>query len=172
SQATIADLPFSNAAFAGALCLGVLEYVDDLDSAVEELSRVLKDDGMVIMSMQNRFSFYRFWERHIHSGFLFNTLRKFGRRPIVDKPMEKLTSLRELKDILSRHHLIVMDALYYNFNIWLKPLDRWFPNLSVRTSRKLESLHLSMLGFLLGADFLVRVQKVLLDLETVSNMFL
>jgi ubiquinone/menaquinone biosynthesis C-methylase UbiE len=172
SQSTIENLPFSNASFDGALCLGVLEYVEDLESAFEELSRVLKDDAIAIVSMQNRSSLFRFWERHIHSGFLFNLLRKLARRPFLAKPTEKLISSRALKRILSRHHLVVKDALYYNFNLWLKPFDRWFPDLAVKTSRKLEVLRHSVLGGLLGADILIKAEKVISEVESIITPLL
>jgi hypothetical protein len=37
------------------------------------------------------------------------------------------------------------------------------PNLAVWTSRKLEFLHYSVLGVFLGADFLIKAQKVIIE---------
>jgi ubiquinone/menaquinone biosynthesis C-methylase UbiE len=160
SQAIMEKMPFLDSSFDRVLCLGVLEYVEDLESAVDELSRIMRDDAIVILSMQNPLSIYRLWARRIHSGFLFNMLRRLLRRPVADEPLERLTTLRGLKAILTHHDLIAKDAIYYNFNLWVKPLDRLFPHLSVRTARRLEFLYRSMVGSVLGADFLIMAQKI------------
>jgi ubiquinone/menaquinone biosynthesis C-methylase UbiE len=155
SQAEVNNLPFLDSSFDVALCLGVLEYVEDLEAAFEELTKVLRDHGIVILSMQNPFGIYRLWARYVHSGSLFNAVRKLLRRPAVGRPGERVVSLRDLKSILSQHGLIVKDTQYYNFNLLLKPLDGWLPNLSVMISRRLEWLHYSPLGSFLAADYIV-----------------
>ncbi len=165
-------LPFPNASFDGGICLGVLEYVEDLELAIAELSRVMRDDSIVVLSMQNQYSIYRWWEHHVYFGFLFNALRKLRWRPIAEEPLEKLATIKDLRDILSHHHFVVTDTVYYNFNLWLMPLDRWFSNLSVITSKKLEFLSRSIMGFFLGADFLVKAHKVISEAETIATPFL
>jgi 2-polyprenyl-3-methyl-5-hydroxy-6-metoxy-1,4-benzoquinol methylase len=160
AQATVGEMPFPASTFDRALCLGVLEYVEDLELAFDDLSKKMRDNAIVILSMQNPFSIYRLWDRHIHPGFLFNMIRKARGRSVVGEPLEKLTSLKDLKVILARHNLIVKDAIYYNFNLWVKPLDSLFPLLSVSTSKRLEVLYRSMVGLFLGADFLILAEKV------------
>jgi SAM-dependent methyltransferase len=160
SQAIMENLPFPDAAFDRVLCLGALEYAEDSDQVVSELSRVMREDTIAIVSMQNVSGLYRLWDRRVYSGSFFNTLRRLRRRPARGEPLERLTSLRNLRAILSRHDLVVRNVVFYNFNLWLKPLDRLFPYLSVATSRKLEFLSQSMVGIFFGADFLVKAQKV------------
>ena len=159
SQSDLLNLPFRDTTFDLLLCLGALEYVDDLDTAVEEFSRVMKDEGIIILSMQNQFSLYRLWDRYIYSGSMFNSLRNLRGRPVADKLLEKSLSLRDLRNTLVSHSFIELDYLDYNYNFWLKPLDRVFPKLSVATSERLEFLYRSGIGFL-PADFLIKGQKV------------
>jgi hypothetical protein len=124
------------------------------------------------MTMQNEYSIYRWWVRHVYNGFLFNALRVLRRRPVAEEPLEKLATLNDFKKILSRHRFVVTDTIFYNVNVWLMPLDRWFPNLSALTSKRLEFLAQSIFGFFLGADFLIKVQKVISDLEIASATLL
>jgi 2-polyprenyl-3-methyl-5-hydroxy-6-metoxy-1,4-benzoquinol methylase len=56
---TVETLPFSQASFDGVICLSVLEYLEDPLSALYELHRVLRPDGMALTSVPNRWSFVR-----------------------------------------------------------------------------------------------------------------
>lgn len=151
-------LPFQSTSFDLLLCLGALEYIDDADIVLGEFSRVMKSDSTLIVSMQNRLSLYRFWERYIYRGFLFDVIRKIRRRPIAGKPLENLISVNDLRKVFSRHSLVMKDLLYYNFDLFLKPLDNFFPRLSVMISRMLEFLYRSKAGFL-AADFIIVARK-------------
>nr|WP_157872653.1 class I SAM-dependent methyltransferase [Bradyrhizobium sp. ORS 278] len=57
--ATIEALPFSDGAFDGVLCASVLEYVPDVPAALREIHRVLRVDGLVLLSIPNRASLLR-----------------------------------------------------------------------------------------------------------------
>lgn len=162
SLGEVENLPFKDNSFDLSLCLGVLEYVEDLDRTLAEISRVLREDSTIILSMQNKNSIYRWWERHVFPGFLFNALRKLLHKTSLAPPVERLVPIKKFKEILSRHNFTVKEVVYYNFNVWVKPLDRWFPGFSIRTAKKLEVLSHSMLGVFLAADFLIKTQRDLL----------
>jgi ubiquinone/menaquinone biosynthesis C-methylase UbiE len=159
SEGNIIYLPFPNDSFNVLVCLGVLEYLVDINRVIGEFTRVIMDDGFVIMSMQNKYSLYRLWDDHINSGNFFNALRKLRRRPIKEKPFEKPIPLNDLKKAMTSNSLVITDFIYYDFNLWLKPLDRLFPKLCVLTTKKLECLYRFKLG-LLAADFILKAQKV------------
>lgn len=159
SAGDMRQIPFQNESFDLLLCLGPLEYVDDVKLVFEEFSRVMKTGAIAIISMQNKFSPYRLWDRYIYSGFLFNAIRKLGHRSISNKPLENLIPINDLKQNLCRYSFAVTDLIYYNFNLMLKPFDRLFPRLSVMTSGRLEFLYHSKVGFF-AADFIITAQKV------------
>lgn len=60
---TIEKLPFQDRTFDGILCFSVIEYLDYPEICLQEFSRVLKKDGLVLVSVPNRHSLYRFVER-------------------------------------------------------------------------------------------------------------
>jgi ubiquinone/menaquinone biosynthesis C-methylase UbiE len=152
-------LPFKSSTFDMLLCLGALEYVDDKDSALDEFYRVVKNSAIIILSMQNKFSLFRLWDRSIYRGQLLNFIRKISRHPVLYKPLEKPASLNSLRKKLISHSFVVMDHLYYNFNFWIKPFDKLFPVFSVATSRWLEVLYRHSLGLIPG-DFIIQARKV------------
>jgi ubiquinone/menaquinone biosynthesis C-methylase UbiE len=57
--ATIEELPFPADSFDGVLCSSVLEYVVDPDTCIEELRRVLRPNGILLISVPNARSILR-----------------------------------------------------------------------------------------------------------------
>lgn len=159
SEGDILELPFQNESFDILLCLGALEYVNDVQKAIAEFSRVIMDDGSIILSMQNKNSLYRLWEHQVYYGQLYNSLKQHKRHPNISKPLEKLTSLNDIISMLNSSSLEVTDLIFYNFNFLPRPLDERFPKLSVSISRKFEFLYKSRLG-ILAADFIIKAKKI------------
>jgi len=158
TQGSMTKLPFRDAFFDILLCLGSLEYLDDKKLVVSEFFRVMKNNAVIIISMQNRYSVYRLWDHYVYSGLLFNFVRKLSGRKSISKPLEKPDSLGDMKNMLLNQSFIELDHLYYNFNLWVKPFDRLFPKLSVLTSKRLEFLYRHSIG-LFPADFIIEARK-------------
>jgi ubiquinone/menaquinone biosynthesis C-methylase UbiE len=53
ARAECQDLPFPDAAFDVVACIGVFGYMDDVDSAIRELRRVLRPGGTLVLSIRN-----------------------------------------------------------------------------------------------------------------------
>jgi len=76
---TIGRLPLEDDSMDGVLCSSVLEYVDDPRACLAELARVLRTDGLLLLSVPNRESVirraqvacYRFGARTGQNWFLF-----------------------------------------------------------------------------------------------------
>jgi len=152
------ELPFPDSSFDIILCLGALEYVDSPDIALREFSRVLRQDGTMILSMQNKSSPYRLWDIHIYHSNFANYLRKILKGTFAERPVEKIFSFQEFRQLCERNFLAVKDVTYYDFNLWLKPLDQHFPHAEIITATKLETLYRSKFG-VLGTGFIVKVEK-------------
>lgn len=73
---TLACLDLPDAAFDGALCSSVIEYVEEPGKALSELYRVLKPGGILILSVPNRLSPIRAGQRSARKA-----ARIFGRDP-------------------------------------------------------------------------------------------
>jgi ubiquinone/menaquinone biosynthesis C-methylase UbiE len=141
----IEQLPFDDGCFDACICTGVLEYVDDTHLAMRELARVMKPEGEVVFSLWNKLSPYRMTQnlRSCVSGQALH---------------ERSFTERQGRDLAHQAGLEVTDLLYFDFNIFLPPLDRMLPGWSVRTSRRLEFLRRSI-AKRIGTDMLVKAQK-------------
>ena len=158
------ELPFIDSYFDLVLCLGALEYMQDVETVIKELSRVVKKNGYVIVSMLNKKSPYRIWElvvfpsvkKAIHELKMIGKGVKKNTRP--QKLEMRLLGEDKLRHLLNSEGLDVQDVVYYDFNIFLSPLDYKLPNLSVQISRKLEFLYRSRLKKL-GTAYLLKCVK-------------
>jgi len=141
----IEQIPFVDGCFDACVCTGVLEYVEDNILALREIVRVLKPNGIIVLSLLNKMSPYRMVEN------LRLSLRG-QTRP------ERMFTGRQGRNLVQLVGLKPVDLLYFDFNIFLPPLDRKFPNWSVRTSRHLEFLRRSIVRWM-GTAMLIKAQK-------------
>lgn len=132
------------------LCLGMLEYVPEENSAVREFVRVLKPGGVLILSGLNASSPYNAWDRLFYR-------RVTGWKSSATIVHEYHTE-SDYRRMLSAHGMVVKDVVFFDFNLFLPPLDRRLMRLGVALSDRLES---QGRGFLrrLGNGFLVTCQK-------------
>lgn len=158
AAAKMEQMPFPNALFDAVLCLGALEYTDDAQGVMQELARVVKENGIVIISMLNKASPYRFWLHYIYRSYCLNLVRRALKRPVTTEPALRLLTEQQCRTLLFDNHLQVTDVVYYDFNLWLTPLDRYFPKLALRTAHILEGLSRSRLRWL-GTGFIIKARK-------------
>ncbi len=75
SVVTVESLPFPDDHFDGCICLSVLEYLDHPHLCLDELQRVLKPGGLLILSVPHRLSPIRLLQK-----LIFGTLRAMAPR--------------------------------------------------------------------------------------------
>lgn len=157
-------LAFSDGAFDAAICLGVMDYIPALEAAVRELIRVVKPGGAVLVSFPNLLSPYAVWRLFVFYRAVAlvrpTYYRVTGRPSAPFRPlwMTKMQTLRRVVTLMHRCGASVADARYYNFNVFLSPVDELIPRRALRLLTRLERLHGSTLKWL-GAGFIVRAIK-------------
>ena len=149
-------LEFPDASFDAVLCMGVLEYLPGHDKALAEISRVLRPDGVAVFSMPNGISAYHA-ARSAYVG-----LRRFERR--LRRGPGRDSSLAYNRCVpwrfprqLAAAGLRQLDRRACNFIFF--PLHEIAPRPSLALNRALLPLSGSIIGPLLGAQYLVKAQK-------------
>jgi ubiquinone/menaquinone biosynthesis C-methylase UbiE len=66
---TVERIPFPDATFDFALCINCLEFVENREAAFDEISRVLRPNGIAILGMLNRHSIWE-WTRCLRRPFI------------------------------------------------------------------------------------------------------
>ena len=163
SLGRIEELKFPDSYFDAVLCLGAFEYLLDGRAAMKGIARVTKMNGTVIVTMHNQLSPYTVLDygygrlRNIASKLksITKERRHEQRARASERPLFRVYSEKELRNLFASEGLGVEDVLYYNFNVFFAPLGALFPSASVHVSRKLEFLCRSKLKRL-GTGFIIR----------------
>lgn len=149
SVGTVRQLHFSRSSFDVVLGLGILEYVADKVDAVQEVARVLRPGGRLIVSANNKWSPRNLWNRWVY--------RKLTRQD-QDATVEAFHSEEEYRELLSAHAFAVRQVLYFDFSLLPDPLADRFPNVARSIDRRLSALHRGRLRRM-GNGFLVVAEK-------------
>lgn len=123
-------MPFPDASFDVVLAMGVLEYVE-ADAALAEISRVARPDGLVLVTMLNPTSPYRFVEWHVYWPFL-RVLRAV--ETLLDVPPTRRHGAvdtgirahreRNLRRMMAAAGLHPVDVVYFDVTLLVPPIDR------------------------------------------------
>lgn len=123
-------LPFPDASFDVVVAMGVLEYCDPA-TVLRELARVVRPDGLVLVSMLNPLSPYRLFEWVVY----WPLLRLLGqvegllgrppeRRHGVPKSGIRALSAGRLRRRMREAGLCPVDVVHYDLTPSVPPLDR------------------------------------------------
>lgn len=156
-------LPFVDGYFDVVICIGVLERVPDRDRAVDDMARVTRPGGVVLVTFPNLVSPYATWR-----GFVWYpavaTLKRLV-AAVTDRPAGPLLlspvrhwTRRSATALLTARVGPVDAVVPYYFNVMPSPLDELFPNVALRLARRAEGLRRSPLWWL-GAGFIVRATR-------------
>jgi 2-polyprenyl-6-hydroxyphenyl methylase/3-demethylubiquinone-9 3-methyltransferase len=115
---TLASLPNSDSSFDGILCSSVLEYVPDVPACLAEFRRVLRPNGVLVVSVPNRRSLVRRAQVSVH-----RLARRLKRHwlPFLDHSRNEYTAA-SFRYLLERHGLQVERVIPFGSPIpdWLQ----------------------------------------------------
>ena len=176
SVGDVTRLSFPNNFFDALICIGVLDRVKDHDPALSELVRVVKPKGTIIIWFPNLISPYAFWKNFIfYPGvalirpFYFRLMGKPEPPSIYNRAnsagwgrmfasLAKLRTERSTVQVMAEYGVDVTEVVYTNFNLFLSPLDQWFPQWAMQTTERLGQLRFGKLRWL-GAGFIIKAKK-------------
>lgn len=132
--------------FDAVTCMGLFEYLtDDYTAALMGAIRgALRPGGQLIATYPNYYSPYRTVDR---------VYRALTRKEVMVPPFTPGVKHKDYREgELTRewasHGLRVVEAVYYNFRVFPKPVDGWIEKSDLWTARRLQFLERSPLRFL------------------------
>jgi len=136
-QAAIEELPFEDESFDRVAATGVLEYAD-VPRALSELARVLRPDGVVVVSYPNPRALYGIWKSRVWYGGM-RILKRLRPRPQQSMPRGASTIPPErFVGLLADAGLDVSASEPTSYLALPTPLELLLPRLSSRLGRRLE----------------------------------
>jgi 2-polyprenyl-6-hydroxyphenyl methylase/3-demethylubiquinone-9 3-methyltransferase len=161
-RADAESLPFASASFDLVVCLGVFEYLPSYGFCLDEIHRVLRPGGIVIISVPTRFSLDQMSYK-VCSGVVVPVWRAFkrllGKRSSgqpLGRPWNRCNPWR-FPSILREHGFTPERSAYSNF--FLFPLGELWPRAQFRLFSVMERFSNSRaLGWML-TQYIVRARK-------------
>ena len=104
-------LPFETDNFDCVVCLGVISFVENPEDAIKEISRILKPNGLLIISVRNRLNKIYFDPIHFIK-YLTKVILKpvIGKKPINDElHIGRFFHPKDVADILKSNHFNITD---------------------------------------------------------------
>ena len=169
-------IEFDDALFDAVICMGVIDRIQNWESAIAEMARVLKPGGTLIVTFPNLASPYAWWKNFIFypamaiirplyfrmtrrppPSALYNRVDPKGRLSLLAS-FAKLQTASAVTRAFGGLELPVTEVVYYNFTLFLSPLDEWLPRLSMRLSERIEHLRSGGLRWI-GAGYIVKARK-------------
>ncbi len=119
------SIPFNDAMFDVVYSSHVIEHVEDIDKSLQEINRVAKDDGTVIILVPTAESAWI----NFFSSMLFTThlrILRFLARPITKSKRTKLKHVFFTYSHGKDEKTVFYDIRHYRIRAWKRILDRYF----------------------------------------------
>lgn len=164
----IEGMPFANNLFDVVITSGVIEYLDSDDRVLREFYRVIRDKGMLIITVTNKHSYNLIFDdvyERFRQNALFLSIMNFISTKILNygKLKQKKFVLRKhspltFKDELLTNGFAIIESTYFYFLPLPHPFNILFPRFSSKIGNYLERLGNTKLGFL-GEGYLLICEK-------------
>lgn len=158
------DLKFSDKFFDLVICMGVIDRIEKYELAIKEMMRVIKKDGMLIITFPNLYSPFTAWRTFVFYPIvrflksIYFSILKYPQPPSPLSSFIKLHKERGAIELVERYSGKVTDVVYFNFNIFISPLDEIFLSLAIWATKRLEQYRFGRLRWL-GSGFVLKVKK-------------
>jgi ubiquinone/menaquinone biosynthesis C-methylase UbiE len=157
-------LAFRDEIFDVVICMGVIDRIPAYELAIKEMMRVVKKNGILLIAFPNLLSPYAFWKAFVFYPIVallrpiyFRFLGRPQSRSLLSS-FVKLHTARRAGELLRRFGAEVKGVTYFNFNMFLSPLDELFPYSTLKAIEKLEQLRFGRLKWM-GSAFMLHAKK-------------
>ena len=123
-------LPFADQSFAGIVASSVFEYVDNVPQVAQELSRVLRPDGILLLTVPNPYHVVRKLEARVQSSPLVDrlspllrTVQRFDSYASYLRLSKNRFAAQGWKSILGAAHFAPLDEGEFSDDAWQQQVN-------------------------------------------------
>jgi ubiquinone/menaquinone biosynthesis C-methylase UbiE len=152
------DLPIPDGSYDAVTAMGLLEYLNDEPKTLNEFYRILKPNGVAILTYPHYWSPSRVWNRftHLLAKPLLMVLRR-GKPTSGVKHREY--TLAPTVQMVRDAGFEVNDIVFYNFKLGFRPLDSWLPVFFMKIAEGLETFCRTPVLRRIGTGFIILATK-------------
>jgi 2-polyprenyl-3-methyl-5-hydroxy-6-metoxy-1,4-benzoquinol methylase len=134
---------------------GVIEYLREDKLWIESIKNILKPNGILIVSIQNKIALPR-----IGVELADKLLPKFIRNKLFTLEQHKRHNPLKLDKLLRESKLKKIDHRYFHFYPFLIPFDKLFPRIYVWLGKKMEKFTKTNLGLFFATGYVIKAKFV------------
>ncbi len=149
------NLPFPSTWFDVIIYMGVMEYLSDNTITLQEMHRVLKPNGIVIITTPSMISPHCLL--HSTLSFTYGHIRSLLGLKDLTIYKVKYTIPWRFEKTMTKIGFQKIESQYCNFVFY--PLDKFFPRFSIALSKKMERFSRSKRLGWLGRQYILKVRK-------------
>jgi ubiquinone/menaquinone biosynthesis C-methylase UbiE len=157
-------LAFRDEFFDAVICVGVIDRIPAFESAIKEMTRVVKRNGTLLISFPNLLSPYAFWKAFVFYPIVallrpiyFRFLGRSQSSSLLSS-FVKLHTARGAGELLKRYGSEITDVVFFNFNVFFSPLDELFPKPTLQVIERMEQLRFGRLKWM-GSAFMLHAKR-------------
>ncbi len=153
-------LNFPDKFFDAVLCMGVIDGLKNLNEVLEEMLRVLKPNGTIIITFANKQSPYAWWKAQVFYRIL-TLARKIAHPGANNDPIltrRRLFSPKEASELLANAGVRVERVVGYFCTVFLSPLDEIWPAGALWLNQRLEETRNGKADWV-AAGFILKAEK-------------
>ncbi len=160
-------LPFKDDQFDMVLCLGVIQYINSYADAITEISRILKPDGYLILSVPSKHSVFNIYRKLWHHSPMYMFMKSLVYGVLkVDKVIRRLYKMHyfdisEVDTILSKKDLKKISGLIHTHGIMKTYRMAMLNRMNIKMSKMLERFDNPSFQKLTGWTYLTVSRKIL-----------
>lgn len=168
-SADIESIPFHDNTFDVVTTAGVIEYLKNDDKVLYEFHRVLKDNGILVISITNKYSYNLMLDgvyEYFRSKPLFFKIMNFVSSKIVGhgelQPKKFIIRRHKpyaFKQLLEKNGFDIVNANFFYYNLLPHPFNSLLFSFGSRISKKLDILDKTKLK-IFGEGYLLICRKI------------
>lgn len=151
-------LPLKDNSQDAVTAMGLMEYLNNEPRVLNEFFRVLKPNGLLVVTYPNYYSPARAWDRVTH-WLAKPIIGLLGKRHAVSGVKHREYAVETASIMIEAAGFDVADAVFYNFKLAFRPLDSLIPKPFVFLASKLERFCRTPCLRNLGTGFIILARK-------------
>jgi len=159
-------LPLKDNQFDLVLCLGVVQYIQSYADAIRELSRILKPEGCLILTVPSKHSIFNIYRKIWHHSPFY-----LGMKSLIYKMLKVHRAVRrqykmhyfdieEIDSILAKNNLMKISSVFHTHGIMKKYRVSVLNKININLSRMLEKADKKSIHKFTGWTYLTVSQKI------------
>ena len=153
------ELPFQDNCFDVTLAVGVVEYVPNLPGVLQEMVRVTRNKGILIISFPHNLSPARIWSENFFYP-IRNRIKRILRNESILNYKRNMISFPQFTALVHSLNCTIVDSVFFDLRLMPPPVGSLFPGFNYRLNRYARNRSTAAFYKMLASEFVIKAAKL------------